>query len=140
MSEKVIGGYNPTSTKLMLYVERCATTLVLMLVLDLVLVSVSGITLLAGWLADLSLDGHFTESNFQDDLLRNIPLWNLLKAIECPFGALIMLVAGLIAVVAAAMRAYKTAVRMLAVAAGALILRYLFSYVLHRALSTLCWG
>ena len=68
----------------------------------------------------------FSEANFDDTLIRN-SVGNLFKLIEGAFGALIMVVAGLGAIVAAAMGAYRAAVGMLVVAVGAFILRALVS-------------
>ncbi len=70
--------------------------------------------------------GSFSEAAFEDDLIRN-SVGNLFKLVEGAFGALIMVVAGLGAIVAAAMGAYRAAVGMLVVAVGAFILRALVS-------------
>ena len=89
-----------------------------------------GLVLLAGGLVDLSQaqgpSGSFSEAAFEDDLIRNA-VGNLFKLIEGAFGALIMVVAGLAAIVAAAMGAYRAAVGLLVVAVGAFILRALVS-------------
>lgn len=47
----------------------------------------------------------------------------LLGLIEGPFGALVMIVSGLVAIIAAAMGAYRSAMSCLVVAVGAFILR-----------------
>ncbi len=47
----------------------------------------------------------------------------LLKAIQGPFGALIMIVAGIFAIVCAAMGSYKVALSLLVISLGAFILR-----------------
>lgn len=70
--------------------------------------------------------GSFSEANFQDDLIRS-GVGNLFRLIEGAFGALIMVVAGLGAIIAAAMGAYRAALGMLVVALGAFILRALVS-------------
>ena len=68
----------------------------------------------------------FSQANFDDSLIRN-SVGNIFKLIEGAFGALIMVVAGLMAIVAAAMGSYKSALAMLVVAVGAFILRSLVS-------------
>jgi hypothetical protein len=68
----------------------------------------------------------FSEADFDDTLIRN-SVGNLFMLIEGAFGALIMVVAGLGAIVAAAMGGYRAAVGMLVVAVGAFILRALVS-------------
>lgn len=70
--------------------------------------------------------GSYSEANFQDDLIRS-GVGNLFRLIEGAFGALIMVVAGLGAIIAAAMGAYRAALGMLVVALGAFILRALVS-------------
>ena len=91
-----------------------------------------GTVLIVGGMTDLSLaqDQAATlsasEANFQDELIRGA-VGNLFQLIEGAFGALIMVVAGLGAIVAAAMGAYRAAVGMLVVAVGAFILRSLVS-------------
>lgn len=70
--------------------------------------------------------GSFSESGFDDELIRNA-VGNLFKLIEGAFGALIMVVAGLGAIIAAAMGSYRAALGMLVVAVGAFILRALVS-------------
>lgn len=121
VTKKLVRSYRLACTKLVLCVERHATALLLVL----------GVVLLGGGLVDLSSAqqgplGSFSEANFQDDLIRN-GVGNLFKLIEGAFGALIMVVAGLGAIVAAAMGAYRAAVGMLVVAVGAFILRSLVS-------------
>ena len=89
-----------------------------------------GAVLLTGGLLEFShAQGNaqtFSEANFDDTLIRG-SVGNLFKLIEGAFGALIMVVAGLGAIVAAAMGAYRAAVGMLVVAVGAFILRALVS-------------
>lgn len=88
----------------------------------------AGVGLLVVGLADLSVaqETTFSEANYNDSLVRNA-VGNLFRLIEGAFGALIMVVAGLGAIVAAAMGAYRAAVGMLVVAVGAFILRALVS-------------
>ena len=91
-----------------------------------------GALLLSGGLAELSVAAGGTgtisnsEADFNDELIRN-SVGNLFLLIEGAFGALIMVVAGLGAIVASAMGAYRAAVGMLVVAVGAFILRALVS-------------
>ena len=94
------------------------------------LLLIMGVGLLAGGLTTLSHAGGapnvFTVPSFNDGLIReSVAL--LFALIEGAFGALIMVVAGLGAIVAAAMGAYRAAVGMLVVALGAFILRSLVS-------------
>ena len=70
--------------------------------------------------------GSYTEAELDDSLIRNA-VGNLFRLIEGAFGALIMVVAGLMAIIAAAMGSYRTALSMLIVALGAFILRSLVS-------------
>lgn len=66
-------------------------------------------------------DGYF------DDIYIRIAVGNLLAFIEGSFGALVMVVAGIIALIAAVMGNYKAALGMLVIAIGAFILRSLVS-------------
>ena len=68
----------------------------------------------------------FSEAAFNDTLVRNA-VGNLFRLIEGAFGALIMIIAGLIAIISAAMGAYRASLGMLVVALGAFILRALVS-------------
>ncbi|HMO16570.1 MAG TPA: hypothetical protein PKA63_02080 [Oligoflexia bacterium] len=70
--------------------------------------------------------GSFTEASLDDSLIRNA-VGNLFRLIEGAFGALIMVVAGILAIIAAAMGGYRAALGMLIVALGAFILRALVS-------------
>ena len=70
--------------------------------------------------------GSFTEAGLDDSLIRNA-VGNLLRLLEGAFGALIMVVAGVLAIIAAAMGSYRAAMGMLVVALGAFILRALVS-------------
>lgn len=76
-------------------------------------------------LAQSTLATH-SESDFDDQLIRNA-VGNLLRLVEGPFGALVMVVAGLIAIAAAAMGAYRQALSILIVALCAFTLRSLVS-------------
>lgn len=67
-----------------------------------------------------------TEAQYDSDLIRNA-VGNLFWLIEGAFGALIMVVAGIGAILAASMGAYRAAVGMLVVAVGSFILRSLVS-------------
>lgn len=70
--------------------------------------------------------GSFSEASFDDELIRN-SVGNLLRLVEGAFGALIMVVAGVMALIAAAMGQYRAALGMLVVAVGSFILRALVS-------------
>lgn len=70
--------------------------------------------------------GSFSEAGLDDSLIRNA-VGNLFQLIEGAFGALIMVVAGILAIIAAAMGGYRAALGMLIVALGAFILRALVS-------------
>lgn len=120
--ERVAAGYRAACIKSAYFAEKYATALLLLL----------GIGLLTGGLVEFSAaqaqngSGSFSEADFDDTLIR-MSVGNLFKLIEGAFGALIMVVAGLGAIVAAAMGAYRAAVGMLVVAVGAFILRALVS-------------
>lgn len=93
----------------------------------------AGVALIAGGVADYSIaaqgagtDGSWAQPDYQEDLVRE-GVGNLFRLIEGAFGALIMVVSGLGAIIAAAMGAYRAAVGMLVVALGAFILRALVS-------------
>jgi len=89
----------------------------------------AGIFLLSSGLISLCLAQQvptYHQPNYNDTLVRNA-VGNLFGLIEGAFGALIMVVSGLGAIVAAAMGAYRAAVGMLVVAVGAFILRALVS-------------
>ena len=96
---------------------------ILLLVFGLVLLT-SGMIQLA--VAQAGDTGTWSDAGYDDTLIRNA-VGNLFKLIEGAFGALIMVVSGLGAIVAAAMGAYRAAVGMLVVAVGAFILRALVS-------------
>ena len=118
----VADAYRLACTKIVLCCQRHANALMLVL----------GIVLLTGGLIDLSYaqgggpTGSFSEAAYEDDLVRN-SVGNLFKLVEGAFGALVMVVSGLGAIVAAAMGAYRAALGMLVVAVGAFILRALVS-------------
>lgn len=92
-----------------------------------------GVCLIAGGVADLTIaqagqgpTGSFSQANYDDQLVR-AGVGNMFRLIEGAFGALVMVVAGLGAIIAAAMGAYRAALGMLVVALGAFILRALVS-------------
>ena len=120
--KKIVNLYKTACTKASVLAYTHSTTLLLMF----------GSCLLISGVVDISNaqgDGptnSFTEAAYDDELVRNA-VGNLFKLIEGAFGALIMVVAGLGAIVAAAMGAYRAAVGMLVVAVGAFILRALVS-------------
>ncbi len=97
------------------------------------LLVVLGVVLIAGGAVEFSQaqvgqgpTQSFTEANYDDQLVR-AGVGNLFRLIEGAFGALVMVVAGLGAIIAAAMGAYRAALGMLVVALGAFILRALVS-------------
>ena len=118
----VAGKYTAMCQRFALFAEKNASALMLVL----------GVVLLTGGMVEMSAaqgagpSGSFSEADFDDQLIKN-SVGNLFKLIEGAFGALIMVVAGLGAIVAAAMGAYRAAVGMLVVAVGAFILRALVS-------------
>jgi hypothetical protein len=120
--QHIASGYRAVCIKAAAFAERNATAIMLLF----------GVVLLTGGLVELSAaqgrgpSNTFSEADFDDTLIRN-SVGNLFKLIEGAFGALIMVVAGLGAIVAAAMGAYRAAVGMLVVAVGAFILRALVS-------------
>lgn len=116
---RIARSYRSLCAKVSISLERQATPLLLLL----------GIVLLTGGLLGVSSaqpSGSFSEAEFQDELIRN-SVGNLFKLIEGAFGALVMVVAGLGAIIAAAMGAYRASVGMLVVAVGSFILRALVS-------------
>jgi len=70
--------------------------------------------------------GSYSEAGYDDELIRN-SIGNLFRLIEGAFGALIMVVAGLGAIIAAAMGQYRAAISLVVVAIGSFILRALVS-------------
>ena len=116
------GTYRTACTRVALLCQVHATALMLVL----------GVVLLTGGIVNLTVaqgtgpSGSFSEAQFDDTLVRH-SVGNLFKLIEGAFGALIMVVSGLGAIVAAAMGAYRAAVGMLVVAVGAFVLRSLVS-------------
>lgn len=70
--------------------------------------------------------GSYSQAQFDDALIRS-SVGMLFKLIEGSFGALIMVVSGLGAIVAASMGAYRASVGMIVVAVGSFILRSLVS-------------
>ncbi len=67
-----------------------------------------------------------SKANYNDSLVKKA-IGNIFCLIEGAFGALIMVIAGLGAIIAASMGAYRSSVSMLVVAVGAFILRSLVS-------------
>ena len=118
----VTAKFNAVCISAVAVAEKHATALMLLL----------GIGLLTGGLVEFSAaqagtaSGSFSEADFDDTLIR-MSVGNLFRLVEGAFGALVMVVAGLGAIVAAAMGAYRAAVGMLVVAVGAFILRALVS-------------
>ena len=114
------------------YRSGCVRLSVLAQVHSTMMLLVFGVALLLGGIVDISHaggtgpSGSFSEAGFEDDLIRN-SVGNMFKLVEGAFGALIMVVAGLGAIIAAAMGAYRAAVGMIVVAVGAFILRALVS-------------
>jgi len=121
---KISGGYRAACTKLAICGIQNSKQILLAL----------GVVLIAGGVLDFSVaqgtpngpSGSYTEAQFDDELIRS-GVGNLFQLIEGAFGALIMVVAGLGAIIAAAMGAYRAALGMLVVALGAFILRALVS-------------
>lgn len=118
---RCVAAYNAAGARIALAGQRHASTLLLVL----------GFALLVGGMSEISVaqdgpSGSFSEAGFEDDLIR-ASVGNLFKLVEGAFGALVMVVAGLGAIIAAAMGAYRAAVGMLVVAVGAFILRALVS-------------
>jgi len=102
-----------------------------LLLLGGVLITVGAAELSAAQLSGTPVGGtsqleSFSKAGYDDGLVK-ASVGNLFCLIEGAFGALIMVVAGLGAIVAAAMGAYRAAVGMLVVAVGAFILRSLVS-------------
>ncbi len=111
------------------YSELCIQSQTIAIRYSSPLLLVFGVILLTAGLAETSTaatNTSFSKANYNDDLVQNA-VGNLFCLIEGAFGALIMVVAGLGAIVAAAMGAYRAAVGMLVVAVGAFILRALVS-------------
>ena len=119
---KIAAKYSDVCTKAALFGERHANAFLFVL----------GVALVSGGIAEYSIaqgagpTGSFSEAAYDDQLVRS-SVGNLFRLIEGAFGALIMVVSGLGAIVAAAMGAYRAAVGMLVVAVGAFILRALVS-------------
>lgn len=70
--------------------------------------------------------GSTSDAAFDDELIRRA-VGNLFQLVEGAFGALLMVGAGLVALVYAAMGSYRNAISMLIVAVAAFILRSLVS-------------
>lgn len=120
---RIPSGYRSVCTKTVLFFERNITTFMLIL----------GAVLLIGGLHELSQAQQnnqalatFSKAQYNDKGI-TAAVGNLFALIEGAFGALIMVISGLGAIVAAAMGAYRAAVGMLVVAVGAFVLRSLVS-------------
>ena len=74
----------------------------------------------------IQLTDSFKTPGFDDNDIR-VAVGLLLQFIEGAFGALVMVVAGLLSIIAAAMGSFKTSLTMLIVGVGAYILRSLVS-------------
>lgn len=90
--------------------------------LFLLLFGLYGITLAQG----AGPTGSYSEAGFDDELIRG-SVGNLFRLIEGAFGALLMVVAGLAAIIAAGLGSYRAAISLLVVAVGSFILRALVS-------------
>ena len=101
----------------------------LMIVVGIALLS-AGLTEISHAQFSVSIGGgggtSYTEAYYDDTMVRGA-VGLIFKLIEGAFGALVMVVAGLAAIIAAAMGAYKASLGMLVVAVGAFILRALVS-------------
>lgn len=123
-TKKIAAGYTKACLKTYELIEKYSTATMLIL----------GVVLVSGGLVELSvaqgagdvIGKSQSEAQFDDGLIKGA-VGNLFRLIEGAFGALIMVVSGLGAIVAAAMGAYRAAVGMLVVAVGAFILRSLVS-------------
>jgi len=82
-----------------------------------------GVALLAGGLAGVSHALPDSSALDNDDRLSTVASALLRGFIEGPFGALLMIIAGLVAIIAAAMGAYRAAMACLVIAVGAFVLR-----------------
>ena len=98
--------------------------------LNTVMLIVGAVVLLSGVSQLASAQGGdvptWSEAGYNDGLVR-FAVGNIFALIEGAFGALVMVVAGLGAIVAAAMGAYRGALALVVVAVGAFILRALVS-------------
>ena len=96
-----------------------------------------GFTLLCGGFVELStaqgLEDLRQELPNFDPILIDGAVGSLFELIEGSFGALVMVVAGLGAIIAAAMGAYRASLGMLVVAVGSFILRSLVSLFFGRS-------
>ncbi len=124
IGKHIAGKLSATCTKVVCGLEAHATAVMLFVGVGLLTVGLVQISYAQG-----TVGGGvetWSEANFDDALIRGA-VGNMFKLIEGAFGALIMVVAGLGAIVAASMGAYRAAVGMLVVAVGAFILRALVS-------------
>lgn len=125
MSVSIIKTLNGVSTKAVCQVRSFIDQNANMILFGLgILLLSSGLTEVAQ--ASSTNNVGYARANF-DERQISAAVGNLFRLVEGSFGALIMVVAGLGAIVAAAMGAYRLAVSMLVVAVGAFILRSLVS-------------
>ena len=124
MKNKIIGVYDTACTRLYFFNKKYSSKFMLMLGLGLLTIGIQDLSH-----ANANNNGSF--KGFQDpnfiDMPIRVAVGNLFAFIEGAFGALIMVIAGLGAIVSAAMGAYRAAVSMIVVAVGAFILRALVS-------------
>ena len=114
---KIWSAYGSAGVNAYALIERKANTLMLMF----------GAFMLVVGLEQMASAGTSLSQAQYDDQLVRYAVGQLFCLVEGAFGALIMVVSGLGAIVAAAMGAYRAAVGMLVVAVGAFILRALVS-------------
>lgn len=94
-------------------------------------IALAGVILLTAGLGGLAhaqdvLEMTHSPASFDEGLI-SAAVGNLFRLVEGAFGALVMVVAGIGAIVSAAMGAYRAAVGMMVVAVGSFILRSLVS-------------
>lgn len=117
LAAKIQSAYRTTGIKAIAFVERNANSILF----------VVGLVILVGGLHGVAnAQDSYATPEYDPSLVRSA-VGNLFCLIEGAFGALIMVVSGLGAIVAAAMGAYRAAVGMLVVAVGSFILRALVS-------------
>jgi uncharacterized membrane protein YozB (DUF420 family) len=108
---KIAGSYTAICRKAYLFASR--NSLAMMVVL--------GVGLLTAGLTEVTLA--LPGDDFNDDAIVQSAEAILGQFIEGSFGALLMIVAGLVAIIAAAMGAYRAAMACLVIAVGAFVLR-----------------
>lgn len=120
LSKKMVAFYQATCRKLYVTSKMFGEEYAQMLLFVL------GVALLIGGLHGVAYAGEFGSSEFEQARI-SAAVCLFFRLIEGSFGALVMVVAGLAAIIAAAMGAYRAAMGMLVVAVGAFILRALVS-------------